>query len=339
MTSTDPTQVERTSDRVRQLDAVDMGLAQPKGSVEEGDAGPDESFEDAAIDSSDPLLLTTIDLLDDYGGVIFSGPPGTSKSWYAENIAKTLAKGDPTLVRFVQFHPSYQYEDFVQGYVPKEPSGFVLCDKHLLDMCQVARDNSNERVMLVIDELSRGDPGRIFGEALTYLEASKRGLEFHLASGTKLSIPGNLVILATMNPQDRGVDEVDAAFERRFAKVAMEPSETLLQGFLVDAGMEEGLRTRVVAFFRTANDQRRGNQYAALGHTFFLGIVDEEGLRRLWDHQLRFLFEKAYQLDPDGLEDIRRAWENIFQGAVGPPGESGTTGDAATATGDSASGP
>lgn len=307
---------------VRTLHAADLELEVPDTAVDgpgpvgphrDGPVEPVHPYPDPpVIPDDDPHLSAVLELLEHYGGVILTGPPGTSKTWYAEQIALKLTGGDRALVRIVQFHPSYQYEDFVQGYVPTDGGGFVLRGKHLMELCTLADNRPNRWVVLVINELSRGDPGRIFGEALTYVERTKRGSRFHLASGTELSIPHNLVILATMNPLDRGVDEVDAAFERRFAKIAMDPDAALLERFLAEAGMEEVLRARVLAFFEVANRRARTNPYSAVGHAFFLGIADEAGLRRLWRHQLRFLFQKAYQLDPEGLGEVERAWERVF---------------------------
>lgn len=294
-----------SDDPVRRLTAVDLGLAT-------SESPSDEHIPDLGIGDDDALLETTLDLIETYGGVIFVGPPGTSKTWYAANIALKLAKGNEELVRFVQFHPSYQYEDFVEGFVPTD-DGFKLHPKHLVQLCKLAEDRPNDWVVLVIDELSRGEPGRIFGEALTYVEKTKRGLEFSLASGTVLSIPANLVILATMNLFDRGVDEVDAAFERRFAKIAMEPSTSILRALLEQAGMADDLRRRVATFFEAALRRARSNPFATIGHTFFLDVSDEAGLRRLWEYQLRFVFEKAYQLDPQGWEEINQLWERIFE--------------------------
>lgn len=299
-----------TTEPVRQLSAADLGLVadNPDEPLSEG-AGTD----DFTIDDDDPRLDTVVGLLENYGGVIFVGPPGTSKTHFAQGIARRLTRGDPKLLRLVQFHPSYQYEDFVEGYVPDPESGsFTLRPKHLLEMCTVAEENPARTVVLVIDELSRGEPGRIFGEALTYVEKTRRGQEFYLASGRKLAIPENLVFLCTMNPLDRGVDEVDAAFERRFAKVAMDPSVLLLQQFLEEAGMESALRTRVIGFFRKVNKENAENPFGAVGHTYFLGIADEADLRRLWDHQLSFLFKKAYQFDANGLREVERDWRRVF---------------------------
>ena len=306
MTSPETRLVRVTANKVRHLSVDDLGL-KPPIPVSTGPIGEIE-----ALTVDDPILLTARDLLVTFGGIIFVGPPGTSKSWYAARLVATLAEGDRSRVRFVQFHPSYQYEDFVEGFVPEPSGGFKLVQKHFLELCDIADDRGDKLTVLVIDELSRGDPGRVFGEALTYLEKSKRGLLFSLASGTQLQVPPNLIVLATMNALDRGVDEVDAALNRRFAKIAMDPDAGILARFLSEAGMADGLRDRVLTFFRGVNDRGRANPYAALGHTYFIGVSDEDGLRRIWEHQLRFHFDKAFRLDAEGRADVDRMWDMVL---------------------------
>ena len=296
-----------TQAKVRHLTAADLGRAPVVAPVEP----PIDEI--TPLEPDDPILLTVQDLLQSYGGVIFVGPPGTSKSWYAARVGLTLVEGDQTRLRFVQFHPSYQYEDFVEGFIPEQGGGFRLAEKHFLELSRRAEREPDKAFVLVIDELSRGDPGRVFGEALTYVERSKRGLKFNLASGTECSVPSNLVVLATMNPLDRGVDEVDAALERRFAKYALDPDPQILSELVSEAGMADALRIRLMDFFAKINRRARSNPFASLGHTYFAKIEDEDGLRRVWDHQLRFHFDKAYRLDPDGKEAVFRLWDRVLE--------------------------
>jgi 5-methylcytosine-specific restriction protein B len=255
---------------------------------------------------------------DGFGGVILAGPPGTSKSWYADRIASKLTGGDTRRIRNTQFHPSYQYEDFVEGYVP-EDSGFRSVPKHLLLISDAARQSSaqsralgdpDQLFVLVIDELSRCDPARVFGEALTYIEQSKRGISFYIASGRETSLATNLVVLATMNTFDRGVDDVDAAFDRRMARIEMEPDPAFVERFLVHAGMAEELRPRVLGFFRWL--QRLETRQARIGHTFFIGLKTEDDLRRRWRFQLVHVFRKAFQLNPAGFNEVQAAWDRVF---------------------------
>jgi 5-methylcytosine-specific restriction protein B len=262
------------------------------------------------------LLNEVQELLESFGGVIFTGPPGTSKTYYASKIGEALVSDDQSRIRYIQFHPSYQYEDFMQGFAPREDGdGFALQPKIFLRMCRAAEVDSNQNYVLVIDELSRGDSGRIFGEALTYVEKSKRGLEFELASGEACVIPPNLIILATMNESDRGVDEVDAAFERRFARIAMEPSREILNDMLEGNGVQDDLRRRIVGFFNMINGKAKINPQGRIGHTYFRDVRDARTLASLWDHQLRFVVEKAYRLDPATRDDIESGWTRLLASA------------------------
>jgi 5-methylcytosine-specific restriction protein B len=260
---------------------------------------------------TDTKYLEVKDLINDgFAGVIFTGPPGTSKSWYAAQIGLRLVDDDPERIRFIQFHSSYQYEDFVEGFVP-ENGTFTLKPKHLLEMANLAKDNEDKMYVLVIDELSRSDPSRVFGEALTYVEMSKRGLPFHLSSGNSYKIPPNLIFLATMNPTDRGVDEVEQAFERRFAKISMEPSVEMLDHILTTNALPEPTKARLLEFFLYLIRNKRIT--SKIGHAYFHRIKDAAGLKRLWDNQLRFHFERQFPIASDGFREVENRWNRIFE--------------------------
>lgn len=281
----------------------------------------------ASIDADDPILGDVRAALDDgFGGVILEGPPGTSKSWYAQQLANILADGDPHRIRMLQFHASYQYEDFVEGWVP-EGASFAPKEKHLLLIADDARKAPEDQLfILVIDELSRSDPARVFGEALTYIEGSKRGLKFQIASGREVDLPKNLVIVATMNSFDRGVEEVDAAFDRRMAKIEMLPDAQVAERFLGDAGMADDLKAKVLDFFRGL--QRLPERHARIGHTYFIGLKNEEDLRRRWRLQLVHVLRKAYLLSPEGFNRVEASWQRIF-----PPVPEGTEDEVESAAG------
>jgi 5-methylcytosine-specific restriction protein B len=220
-------------------------------------------------------------------------------------------------VRFLQFHPGYQYEDFVEGYVPDaKAGGFHIADKHFLDICRIAGDVSPLTCVLVVDELSRCEPARVFGEALTYIEGTKRDESFSLASGRTMSVPRNLVVLGTMNVMDKGVQSVESAFERRFARIAMEPDGTALRSILESNDVEPGLLDRILRFFEWLNKQQ--NPLCHIGHAYFDKVRNVESLERLWDSQLRFQLEKANRLDATEFRDIERRFrgEILQEGAA-----------------------
>jgi 5-methylcytosine-specific restriction protein B len=271
----------------------------------------------ALLDESDEVLTDVRAAIEDgYAGIILVGPPGTGKSWYAQRIAHTLADGDPDRVRFVQFHASFQYEDFMEGYVPDGHGNFSLRPKHFRLICEHAATHPGQHV-LVIDEISRCDAARVFGEALTYIEVTKRGLSFSLASGTSMAVPANVIILATMNPWDRGVDDIDLALERRFCQINMLPRSDRLREILSNGSLPGTAIDAVVRFFDAI--QKLPNAMCHIGHAYFVPVRDEASLRRLWRLQLQPHFARAYRLESGELKKVEGMWSSIVEAALAAP--------------------
>lgn len=292
----------------RTLTADDLGI----GAKAKAEAGHASSAPDAPEITADyPRVQEIIRLAGIFGGVILTGPPGTSKSFFAAVAAQALAGGDKSRYQYVQFHASYQYEDFMLGFSP-EREGFGIKEGPFLKLALAAKRDPENTYVLVIDELSRADVGRVFGEALTYVERSKRELPFTIANGEELVVPSNLIILATMNPFDRGVDEVDAAFERRFAKMSMDPSEELLEAILLDNEMDEALAVGVLRWFRRINEHARKNPAAAVGHAYFASASDPASLMDIWEYQLKYLVQRAFRRDDNTRAEIEAAWKRVF---------------------------
>ncbi|MFF3162817.1 McrB family protein [Streptomyces sp. NPDC003273] len=298
------------SGRVRTLNAEDLAVGYTNtASSKRAASVPDAPL----IDNEDPQIQRLIDLLQRYSGVILSGPPGTSKSYLAAATGKALTQGDSDHLAFAQFHASYQYEDFMEGYRPSvDGKGFVRKAGVFLALCSAAAQDLGNKYVMVIDELSRGDAGRIFGESLTYIERSKRGLPFTLPSGERVTIPPNVHIIATMNPLDRGVDEVDAAFERRFAKVTLLPDADLLNQRLISNGVDDDLRERIMAWFKRINGQSKSFPAAALGHAYLWDVADQSTAREAWEYQLQYHVDRAFRYEERTRDDLIAAWFAIF---------------------------
>lgn len=299
----------------RRLTADDLGIGVTAPAVVlQGSSAPDAS----PLDPEDPQFLEISRLREQFGGVILTGPPGTSKSWLAKESAVLLTEGDESRTEFIQFHASYQFEDFMEGFRPKQDgSGFEPREGVFLRLVKRAVDDVENRLhVLVIDELSRADVGRVFGEALTYVERSKRNIPFSLPSGDELAIPSNLYIIATMNPLDRGVDDVDAAFERRFAKIEMPPDSAVLRERLDANGVPDDLAARLLAWFGKTNGRAKKTPAASVGHAYFWSVVDEDSLRDVWNYQLRYLIERAFKYDEPTLKEVVGGWNKIFEGPV-----------------------
>lgn len=301
-----------TDHRVRPISVEDLGIdvaAPDATAAAEAETTVDTVEEQPPVEkleATDRHLIEVLAALDmGFAGVILSGPPGTGKSYYAERIAHTIAD-DPDAVTTVQFHASYQYEDFIQGFAPKESGGFELQDKVFVLACKKALSQPGVKHVIVIDEISRCDVARVFGEALTYMEVDKRGKVFTLSSGDQLTIPPNLSILATMNPWDKGVDELDVALERRLAQIDFPPDVEALRKILATKGAAPEFVERMATFF--IGIQSLDDELVRLGHAYFNNCVDEASARRAWAYRLLPFFKKACRLNKDLLTQIQRLW-------------------------------
>lgn len=267
------------------------------------------------LPDTDPVFEITQKLLTrGTKGILFSGPPGTSKTWYALKVALKIINGNQERLERVQFHPSFTYEDFIEGLVStgsatsNDPM-FKPKDKVFLNFCEKARVDIDNLYILIIDEFSRGDPSKIFGELLTYIESDYRDIEFKLPYSERLiSIPQNVVIFATMNPYDKSVVDLDAAMERRFDVIELLPNIEILKSLLNASNISREILGQVIDFFNTANKLAPHG----FGHTYFKGMKDEDDFILLWNHKLKFIFEKMFRFKNDEYQNIREAFLKII---------------------------
>jgi 5-methylcytosine-specific restriction protein B len=296
------------TDKVRELTAEQLGIILPEAAASEP---PTSATSDGGtLLDGDPTATAVRDAIKDgYSGAILTGVPGTGKSRMASLIANMLTGGEAIRAPSVQFHPSYQYEDFIEGFVP-DGVGFTRQLKTFGLLCLEASENPGDQYILIIDEISRADVARVFGEALTYIERSKRNRPFKLASGTELIVPENIFIIATMNPWDRGVEELDAALERRFAFIDMPPREQDLRDLLTANKLDNALVDRAVQFFAFLKDLT--NERCHLGHGFFVHARDKASLDRLWDLQLSHVLKRACRDDEEAFAKIKERWNGLM---------------------------
>ncbi len=263
-----------------------------------------------------PSFLEEIEtLLEEKRQVIFQGPPGTGKTFIAQKLARCLA-GSKKRVQLVQFHPSYAYEDFVQGFRPARggQSGFKLKDGPLLTVAAQARLEPQAKHFLVIDEINRGNLAKVFGELYFLLEY--RDSEIRLQySDEPFSLPSNLYIIGTMNTADRSIALVDLALRRRFYFVDFHPDEEPIKGLLRRWLMENASEdmTWVADVVDRANHHLLDDRHAAIGPSYFMreGGLNEADVPRIWKHSVlpyieERLFGNTERLEAFDLETLRR---------------------------------
>jgi MoxR-like ATPase len=315
--------------------------------------------------------------------VVLYGVPGTGKTHIARQVAKSLTCGNTDSLEFITFHPSYSYEEFVEGIRAKvtgnntvdfrvEPGVFKVivakatCGlvRHLYEnlseglkndvpwneiqgACEKITNGKSEseirdedvnkvlntiaewarrrqllrsedlirlldgapRYVLVIDEINRGDMGRVFGELITLLEEDKRLFGENYIDVTlpyskaRFFIPPNLYIIGTMNSADRSIAFVDYALRRRFAFYELEPDKEKVPN--VEIG---GVDLR--KFFEKLNKylEDKLDRDHRIGHSYFMNIKggDEarEKFKSIWFTQIRPLLAEYFYGREEELKDV-----------------------------------
>lgn len=275
-------------------------------------------------------------LLEDKRQVIFQGPPGTGKTYVAHKIANHLAGTDGS-VTLVQFHPSYSYEDFVQGFRPDlidgQP-GFKLSIGPLIRAAEKARWEPKAKHFLLIDEINRGSLAKIFGELYFLLEYRDSPINLQY-SNVSYRLPKNLYIIGTMNTADRSIALVDLALRRRFYFVEFhpddEPVKSVLRKWLSANAPGMGWVADVVD---TANEKLRDDRHAAIGPSYFMKPgLDESTVERVWKHSVLPYIEERLFGDDDRISefDLDRLRAQISsaseQDSGGQAGDGPQTGD------------
>ncbi len=256
-------------------------------------------------------------LLDEKRQIVLQGPPGTGKTFVALALANYLA-GSKERVTLVQFHASYAYEDFVQGYRPvlgdNQQPGFALTDGPLIRAAEAARDEPQEKHYLIIDEINRGNLAKVFGELYFLLEYRNLDIRLQYQSDEEedFFLPENLYIIGTMNTADRSIALVDLALRRRFYFVEFATNEGPIKELLrrwLDAN-ELGHMEWVADVIDLAN-QKLSDQNAALGPSYFMKKgkegnpdLNEDEVKRIWKHSILPYIEERRFGDRDVREEF-----------------------------------
>lgn len=186
-----------------------------------------EFLEEVFIDGSMYDKLESV--LENKKNIILTGAPGVGKTFIAERLAHSIiGEKDHSKVQIVQFHQSYSYEDFIEGYRPKaDAEGFELREGPFVKFSRLAQEDPENKYFFIIDEINRGNMSKIFGELMMLIENDKRGDSINLLySSEKFSVPENLYIIGMMNTADRSLALIDYALRRRFSFIEIPPALT-----------------------------------------------------------------------------------------------------------------
>lgn len=266
----------------------------------------------------------------DNPNVIMYGPPGTGKTYSVVNSLDFVCQGDSARYELLQFHPSFTYEDFIEGIKPKGVSKdgnirFELVNGVFKNFCIKAKNNPGKPFYFVVDEINRANLSSVFGETLSLLEKDYRhdginkrnlirtqystliedlikeddkykDLAYIIDNGeVKFGVPENVFFIGMMNDVDKSIDAFDLALRRRFRWIRKDCDYEVI---------EEETRFKRKDDFSNIGQYIKAceklNSYISaelglgksyeFGHSFFMKMSDIAKRKEITHHNLETLF-------------------------------------------------
>lgn len=254
---------------------------------------------------------------------ILFGPPGTGKTWNAEKRAVSIVEGSPDQesgtgfreryeelvfdfesgsgqIAFITFHQNFAYEDFIEGIRPalhgSDQVKYEVRQGIFKQICSVAREHPDQRYVLIIDEINRGNIAKILGELITLVEESRRlgnNAETRATlpySGELFGVPKNLYIIGTMNTADRSIQLLDTALRRRFQFDELMP-DCEHSGISRDCDgvdcskMLQSINEKITVLLDREHQ---------IGHTYLLGVNTVRELAETFKHRIFPLLQEYF---------------------------------------------
>ena len=264
---------------------------------------------------------TLVGLVRTKKNVILQGAPGVGKTYAAKRLAYSMmGVKNQERVMMIQFHQSYSYEDFIEGFRPSAVgSGFEIKKGSFYNFCKKAADSLDHEYFFIIDEINRGNLSKIFGELFMLIENDKRGNALQLLySDEKFFVPKNVYIIGMMNTADRSLAMLDYALRRRFAFYEMRP------GFESDGfrkyrmGLQSKKFDNLIDCVENLNvvitaDESLGEGFC-IGHSYFceLDEITQSVLSNIVEYELIPLLKEYWFDEPLKIKE----WTNYLRSAI-----------------------
>lgn len=264
---------------------------------------------------------TLVNVLKMKKNIILQGAPGVGKTFTAKRLAYSIIGAkNPNRVQMIQFHQSYSYEDFIEGYRPTE-NGFTIKKGSFYKFCKLAEDDDENDYFFIIDEINRGNLSKIFGELFMLIEKDKRGIELQLLySDENFSVPPNVYIIGMMNTADRSLAMLDYALRRRFSFFTMKPGFNTIGFQTYQDSLKSDAFKKLISCIKQLNSKIAADislgEGFCIGHSYFCGLTAKTAtvrtLTSIIEYELIPLLKEYWFDEPEKIID----WSDRLRSTV-----------------------
>lgn len=264
---------------------------------------------------------TLVNVLKMKKNIILQGAPGVGKTFTAKRLAYSIIGAkNPDRVQMIQFHQSYSYEDFIEGYRPTE-NGFTIKKGSFYKFCKLAEDDDENDYFFIIDEINRGNLSKLFGELFMLIEKDKRGIELQLLySDENFSVPPNVYIIGMMNTADRSLAMLDYALRRRFSFFTMKPGFNTIGFQTYQDSLKSDAFKKLISCIKQLNSKIAADislgEGFCIGHSYFCGLTAKtatvQTLTSIIEYELIPLLKEYWFDEPEKIID----WSDRLRSTV-----------------------